>query len=270
MTKTLYVSNLDGTLLRRDQTLSPFTIDTINSLVERGMVFSYATARSFVTSSRVTKGLPENIPVIIYNGSFIVEQGTNKHLISNIFTANESEMILNKLLEHEIYPIVYAFIDGIEKYSYRADLQSRGTKIFNDSRSGDIRDNPIKLTSELYKGDIFHFTCIDEEEKLVPLYEYFKDKFQCIFHRDIYSGEQWLEIQPNDATKAQAILKLKAYLGCDRVVCFGDGKNDISMFEIADECYAVENADDVLKNIATAVIGSNEADGVATWLKNNF
>ena len=71
------------------------------------------------------------------------------------------------------------------------------------------------------------------------------------------------------ATKASAVLRLKEYLGCDRVVAFGDAENDISMFEIADECYAVENACDELKAIATGIIPSNEEDGVAKWLLEN-
>ena len=62
------------------------------------------------------------------------------------------------------------------------------------------------------------------------------------------------------------MLELKKRLGCDRVVCFGDGKNDISMFRAADECYAVADAEPELKAIATDVIGSNEDDGVARWL----
>ena len=37
--KTLYVSDLDGTLLRHDQTVSPFTAETINTLTARGMLF---------------------------------------------------------------------------------------------------------------------------------------------------------------------------------------------------------------------------------------
>ncbi len=268
--KTLYVSDLDGTLLRRDETLSSFTIDTINALIERSMIFSYATARSLVTASKVTAGLSTQIPVIIYNGSFIKESGTGRSLLSNAFSGAESEEILDFLLQRGVYPIVYAMIDGVEKFSYCRDRESRGTKIFNDSRRGDVRDNPITAPADLYHGEIFHITCIDEEEILRPVYEHFKDDFQCIFHRDIYSGEQWLEIQPNGATKADAILALKALLGCERIVCFGDGKNDISMFEIADECYAVENADPALKAIATAIIGSNEQDGVARWLEENF
>ena len=75
---------------------------------------------------------------------------------------------------------------------------------------------------------------------------------------------------PKAATKANAIAELKNFLGCDKVVCFGDGINDISMFNIADESYAVENAEDELKNIADAVIDSNENDGVAKWLLENY
>ena len=78
-----------------------------------------------------------------------------------------------------------------------------------------------------------------------------------------------MELHPEGATKADAIVTLKNMLHCDKLVCFGDGKNDVSMFEIADECYAVSNAESELKEIATAVIGSNENDGVAKWLAAN-
>ena len=59
-------------------------------------------------------------------------------------------------------------------------------------------------------------------------------------------------------------------LGCEKVVAFGDGKNDIDMFELADEGYAVENAHKDLKKYATDIILSNEKDGVAQWLVQNF
>lgn len=60
--KTLYVSELDGTLLRSNQTTSEYTNEVINSLTEKGIIFSYATARSIYTSSKVTKGLDAKIP----------------------------------------------------------------------------------------------------------------------------------------------------------------------------------------------------------------
>ena len=71
---------------------------------------------------------------------------------------------------------------------------------------------------------------------------------------------------PAKASKANAIRKLQEMWGCSRVISFGDAINDIPMFEISDECYAVENAVDELKAVATGVIGSNEEDGVAKWL----
>ena len=268
--KTLYISDLDGTLLRGDQTLSAYTVETVNRLVEQGMCFSYATARSYLTAKKVTEGLSASVPAIVYNGSFTVEQGTGKRLCTNAFTPEEAKEILNTLLSHGIYPLVYAFVDGVEKYSWCPARESRGMKIFNDTRTGDPRENPVEDPADLYRGEIFHFTCIDEEEALLPLYEKFRDRFPCVSHHDIYSGEPWLEIQPHGATKAEAILALKEKLGCDRLVCFGDGNNDVSMFRVADECYAMANAQAELKAIATAVIGSNEEDGVARFLAAHY
>ena len=120
------------------------------------------------------------------------------------------------------------------------------------------------------RGDIFNITCIDDSAKMRPLYEQMKDRYQCLWFTDMYSGERWFEILPPRATKANAIARLKELLGCDRVVCFGDAENDISMFGIADECYAMANAVDELKAIATDVIGSHEEDGVARFLLTHY
>ena len=52
--KTLYLTDLDGTLLRSDETVSVYTRNVINRFVENGGLFSYATARAFYTASKVT------------------------------------------------------------------------------------------------------------------------------------------------------------------------------------------------------------------------
>lgn len=118
---------------------------------------------------------------------------------------------------------------------------------FVKSRSNDSRDNPVADRSELANGSIFYFTCIDSAEKLHPLYERFKDRFRCVYSKDIYTGEQWLEIMPGGATKANAALRLKEMLGCEKLVAFGDSQNDMDLFTAADECYAVANAVPELK-----------------------
>ena len=75
---------------------------------------------------------------------------------------------------------------------------------------------------------------------------------------------------PAETTKANAIRQLRKLLRCDRLVVLGDVKNDIDMFQLADEAYAVANADDELKQYADAVILPNDEDGVAKWLEANF
>ena len=75
---------------------------------------------------------------------------------------------------------------------------------------------------------------------------------------------------PKNASKASAILKLKQILGCDEVISFGDAINDLPMFEISDQCYAVNNAVEQLKQQATGIILSNDEDGVAHWLVENY
>ena len=66
--------------------------------------------------------------------------------------------------------------------------------------------------------------------------------------------------------QGQRHLKLKEMWDCTRVVSFGDAVNDLPMVEISDEAYAVANAVDELKAVATGIIESNEDDGVAKWL----
>lgn len=267
--KTLYVSDLDETLIRNDERISTFTVETVNALIKRGMLFSFATARSARTAAQVTEGLSPKMPVIVYNGAFILENGTGKKLLSNRFSTAEIREILDTLLENEQYPLVYSYQSGVEKFSYFTGKIMDGIQKHLDRRAGDPRRNPVDDLERLYDGDVFCVTCMDCEAHLQPLYEKMKDRFQCIYFKDVYSGIQWLEFHPMEATKANAVLRLKELLGADRVVCFGNGKNDISMFRVADECYAVANAEDELKQIATGVIASNEDDGVAKWLSEN-
>lgn len=267
--KTLYVSDLDGTLLRHDETVSPFTIQTVNALVEKGLLFSYATARSIVTASQVTNGLSNQIPVILYNGTFIRRPDTNELLASNLF-GQEFPSVLDDLMRHQVYPIVYSLDNDFEKYRYWEEMSTPGMKFFNNSRAGDPRETPVHRAEELYAHRPFYMTCIDTTEKLLPLYEKYRERFHCVLHHDIYSGNQWLEIMPKSTSKANAVRRLKELLQCDRVVVFGDGKNDIDMFQMADECYAMENAVDELKEIATGIIESNNNDGVAKWLLENY
>lgn len=267
--KTLYVSDLDGTLLQSNETMSSYTNEIINQFVEQGMLFSYATARSLITAHKVTKNFNAQIPVIVYNGAAIIDNVSNEVILSNFFDDSINN-VLDTLIKNHIYPIVYSYINDIEKFSYIEEKCTDGMRKFIMSRQGDPRTNPVNHIEDLYQGNKFYISCIDDEEKLKPFYDMYKEQYHCIFQKDVYTHVQWLEFLPKQASKATAIQQLKSLLNCDRLVVFGDGKNDIDMFEIADECYAVENAVDELKTIATDIIESNNNDGVAKWLIKNY
>lgn len=269
MRRTLYLSDLDGTLLRSDAKTSEFTNRTVNRLVDDGVLFSYATARSFETASKVTQGLEAEMPVIVHNGAFVLDSVTRRPLWSALFKEEEKEEIYRAFTERGLYPLTYSIIGGRNRFSYLWEQSGRGQREFICSRLDDERARMIFSPSRALEGDVFYFTCIDGEERLRAVYERLREKYRCFFSRDIYSDEPWLEILPAHASKASAALHVKELFDCDRIVCFGDEINDIPLFEIADECYAVENAAPELKEIATAIIPSNDEDGVAHWLEEH-
>ena len=274
MQKTLYISDLDGTLLQPNERLSAFGCQTINQLVKSGMLFSYATARSYHTAKKCTAGLDAKIPLIVYNGALIVDNQTGDILTENIFSPQQASDIYTLLRRCGIHPIVYSLINGVEKFSYDQTAVPLPTRNFLDQRRGDGRDHPLTGDEQLLNGKVYYFTCIDESERLLKadrlIREQFGDICNQVCQKDIYSGDQWLEIMPASASKAHAARQLKELTGAEKMVAFGDGPNDLPLFDAADEGYAVENAHPLLKSAATSIIGLNTNDGVARWLLEHF
>lgn len=119
---------------------------------------------------------------------------------------------------------------------------------------------------ELFQGEVFYLSSFARRETLLPLEPKARalDFAHTSFTSDAYKPEwYWLEISRFDATKATGVDKLRKLTGIPRIVCFGDNLNDLPMFRVADECYAVANARPELKAAATGVIGSNVEDGRA-------
>jgi len=264
--KTLYLSDLDGTLLRSDVTLSEFTCKTVAELTERGELISFATARSRTTALKVTKGLTVSLPIAAYNGVFITDSLSGRILQKCLFSPEEAERIHKAFVSRGLSPVVYRINRGRECYSYNEMTVSPETEDFILSRRPDPRDDPLRTDEGITDGEVFYFNCIGSKERLLGAYEELKDSFEVLFYDDIYSKHRWLEIMPRGANKAQAALRLKELLGCGRLVVFGDAVNDIALFSAADESYAVANADERLKACATGIILSNDEDGVARKL----
>ena len=269
MPKTLFITDLDGTLLGRDDRISPTGLKTLNALIEDGLSLTYATARSLSSASRVTSGLHLCLPVIVYNGAFIRDPVTAQNLHSVSFSPVLRARIQSIAAHLALSPLVYSFVEGRERVSWLPSRENDGIRRYLSQRSGDPRLRPLEDETALYAGDVFYYTFIGEQAALLPLYEEVSqlEGCRCVFQQELYRPEYWCEVMPAQATKAEAARKLKELLGFERIVAFGDAINDIPLFEAADEAYAVDNAAEPLKRIATGVIGANDADGVARFLK---
>lgn len=269
MPGTLYVSDLDGTLLTPEKRLSGYTMDTLNRMIEGGLSFTYATARSFASAHLATEGLHLRLPVITYNGAFIVDPEKNAPILRRMLDRAAVLPILDHIKKRKLPTLCYAYVGGEERVSYRPADANRQIREYVNERKNDKRMRSVETYDELFEGELFYFTVLTEYEPSLRLADCARAVPSCthLLQRDIY-GERdwWLEIYHRDAKKSIAARTLCEMLGYDRLVSFGDQLNDMSLFDVSDECYAVGNAAEELREKATGVIGSNERDGVARWL----
>ena len=269
--KTLYVSDLDGTLLRSDISLSEYTVSTINALVEKGMAFTYATARSIESARKLTSELKLKLPVVTRNGAVLADNTTGKVIEKAVFNEDEVKLLKELLPELPFCGFVSCFVGEKMIKNYVSGEHSVGLNGYIDyhNESGHPLIKVDDMES-LFCGEPGYVTLIDDEEFLYPVYERAKEYqgWECVFSKDTYRDEYWLEICPRNCTKAKTLLKLKERYGFEKLVVFGDSVNDIPMFKLADEAYAVKDALDDLKLLATDVIGSNNDDAVAKYLQS--
>lgn len=266
--KTLYVSDLDGTLMHKDLKISDFSVKTINALVGKGVAFTYATARSISSAGTITKDLNLKLPVITRNGAVLADNNTGKIIEKALFTEKEVEMLKDMLPELPKTGFVSCYFGDDMKKVFAGSLHTAELQGYLDYYKDDPSVVSVSDLSEMFMGNPGYVTIIGDKDEIEPLYirtrEY--NGWECLFQKDVYRDEYWLEIAPRNSTKAKSILKLKEEYGFDKLVVFGDSANDMTMFKISDEAYAVSNAVDELKALATGIIGSNEEDAVAVYL----
>ena len=267
---TLYVTDLDGTLLRSDATLSPYTISTINRLTEQGLAFTYATARSIESARPIAGELNLRLPAITRNGAVLADNATGKHLEKALFTEEEVALLKEMLPELPRCGFVSCFLGEEMFKAYVPGNLVPGMVQYADYYRDDPKMKPVKTLEEMFFGQPGYVTLIDDREKAALIYEKVRQYsgWECIFQKDTYWDEYWVEVCPRNCTKAKAILKMKEQYGFRKVVAFGDSVNDMPMFRAADEAYAVSNALEALKEIATGVIGGNNEDAVARFLES--
>ena len=142
--KTLYVSDLDGTLMRNDETLSENTVRIINGLVERGLDFTYATARSVESARPIAGGLKLKLPVVTRNGAVLADNATGKHIRKAVFTDEEVALLKSLLTDIPYCGYVSCFIIFPEKVNLRCILKEGEIFVIPKERQ-------TGLTNELFR-----------------------------------------------------------------------------------------------------------------------
>lgn len=273
--KTLYISDLDGTLLNSQAELNPYTIETINALIKKGMEFTVATARTAATVSKILAPLNLSVPAVLMNGVIRYDM-KQKEYLSTLYLPEETvSFILHTARQFHLTGFLYEIKDN-SLTTYYENLSNSGMLEYYTERKVKFNktfiqtDNLIDAASE----HSIYFAMIDKMELLLPAYEIYKTLpgISTAFYQDNYNKEgMWfLEVFSDKATKYNAVMGLRESYGYDRVICFGDNLNDLPMFKACDITCAVANAKDEVKAAATQVIQGNTEDGVARWLLDHF
>ncbi len=271
--KTLFISDLDGTLLTSKENVSAYSLEELNKMIDgHGLLFTYATARSLNSAAKACWGLRQNLPVILYNGALIMEPWNRRMLYNNHFNEGQRAFLRDLFEKYDVWPLVYSFRGETERVSWVEGKETSGVRRYLERRKGDRRLNPVRDRDEVLGDEIFYFNCIGKKEDLDALHEEVEASLdiKCIYEQETYQTDYWCEIMPADTSKGRAAKVLREILAPDKIVAFGDAKNDCELFRAADECYAVRNADDALKAIATSVIGYSEEDAVAKFIRKNL
>jgi Cof subfamily protein (haloacid dehalogenase superfamily) len=283
LSKTLYISDLDGTLLNNEPDLSVKTIETVNKLIDDGHLFSIATARSITSSKRFIDKLNVKLPIILHNGVFIYDLASKQYIASNYLEREAAIIIASVAKESGLNPIIFTMDHAGIPHVYYERIANHADKHFIEIclKHGDKRFRQVEDVCNFAKDEVgenvISFLIQDEHNKIVELYQNIKlsllnsdlcsnDLPTVHISLDSYTNWYSLDITSSKSNKGDAVRALKNILGIDRVVCFGDNINDIPMFEACDERYAVVNACMELKAKADRVIGSNKDDGVAKFL----
>ena len=270
--KVLYVSDLDGTLLTPASQISSFTAEILNQLIDQGLLFSIATARTPATVVSLMKDVNVSLPVILMTGALIYDISNKKYLSVSAFSVDVVSELIDKISPFGHFPMIYYIERSVLHVAYRNPL-SDFERQFMCERDGSPYKKFIAVDCLPIPEQTVLVFLMGEYSKLEQIYHAVSSvQGQCSYlYHDIACYEQgFLEIYPAGTSKARAIKWLASFVCAEEVVVFGDNRNDISMFEVANRSCAMNNAMIEVKNYATHVIASNAEDGVAHFLLEDF
>jgi 5-amino-6-(5-phospho-D-ribitylamino)uracil phosphatase len=275
MEKLYILSDLDGTLLRSNSTLSPFSKEVFTKAIGDGHVVSYATARSYTSSQTLVSAIPWQFPIILYNGALIIDPLTQKTVGGAWLSHDITNAVISLGKSFDQVPFLFLLDENQHELVLHEPLRRVGELGFFDSRPNDRRFHEIPLLqiNHLDKK-VMIVTYIGVYEDLKPFYDTLKLRYgtdiYLHFTLDTYLEDQYfLEVSDPLANKGAATLKWAELVGClpKQVIVFGDNLNDLGMFEAGGKRFAVSNARPELQEKADSLIASNDEDGVAYYIE---
>lgn len=277
--ETLYISDLDGTLLGADSKVSEKSRILLNNAIGEGAAFTVATARTPATVASLLEGINLRLPAIVMTGAALWNPATGKYSDLRHIDPETASSIL-KIYEEEGLPtFLYTLADN-HIHIYHLGPLSPQEKEFMEMRRG----NPYKTfhiagpqgekASELPLDDVILLFAMQGEEGVKRVANRIAEAtLRCtpLHYHDTYGPEsELMEVFGPGATKGEAVNRLRSLTGAKRIVVFGDNINDLPMMREADCSVAMANAVEEVKREADIVIGPNTEDSVARFIHDDF
>ena len=258
----MIATDLDGTLVRDDKTISAENLAAIEYFKENGGIFTFITGRSLVVVGQVYDAVRPNAPIGCFNGGAVYDMENKKFLFQKTLPDGWLELVR---LADEKMPDMSIQLCGFENCHFckMNEAMERVMKIYNFP---DIRSHYTEVDEPIAKFIFVH----SEEEELVKLRNLFESHPHADRFQFVRSGAEYLEMIPKGLDKGDNLVKIANIMGVDlnRTIGIGDNENDISMIEKAGVGVAVGNAIDCAKEVANIVTVSNNEHAIAKIIED--
>ncbi|VEU59067.1 HAD family hydrolase [Mesomycoplasma neurolyticum] len=272
-------SDLDGTLLQSDKSISPNSIQTIIKLKNNNKLFGVATGRPYYFVKKEITLLKPDFPIISCNGALIFDYKLNKVIFYNSFTKDQVSLIWNILTKNNITFLVYQ-VDKMQGYHPEAKVSKWFKWVEDTIKSRDNEHKPefVILNKEQQKNflnqenKIVKFLMIKTDSNELDLEKALKELNEIPGIYAVQSHPEVVDIMRNESTKGTGIemLAKKYNFDLNKTLVFGDESNDISMFEKAKYSVAMEQAPVNVKKVSTFITKSNDEDGIFHFVEKHF
>ena len=274
--KTLYVSDMDGTLLNSSSVLSETTTAKLNKLISEGALFTVATARTPATVVELMKSVDSNLPYIVMAGCATWDNKKKEYESARIISNSSIERLIGIFEKNGNNPFIY-YKNGNQIVVNHVKELTAEEKEFIEPRI----KTPLKIlktcssltVDTTLEGAMLIFSMGKFEALRNIADEIDKEGIDCTYncYHDIFKKDEGIiDIYVNGTTKAAAIKELARKIGAERIVVFGDNLNDIPMMKVADWSVAVSNAFDEVKEHANEITESNDEDAVVRWIERDI